>query len=190
MQVEKQSRPFSFASPVSFLTVVWVEDEEDRESHRGEGGVNVSAWLTARFKVKKLDAVTELTEGSRLGESNKLVTMKERDVLIRQRQGRRQPPAVWRANPGPHAGPHRCEHRSPECASSSRSTACVGSAAQPSPPQTPRQERPAEQTRHTRKLKLYLTSTGSNVLPRRLITQKPLYIFFGYWERPCICFEL
>lgn len=62
---------------------------------------------------------------------------------FRLRPGPRQPPAVWRASPAPRGGPSRCGRRSPECASSSRSTACAGSAAPSSPPRTERRGRPA-----------------------------------------------
>lgn len=62
---------------------------------------------------------------------------------LRLRPGHQQPPAVWRASPAPRGGPSHCGRRSPGCASSSRSTACVGSAAPSSPPQTQRREHPA-----------------------------------------------
>lgn len=55
-----------------------------------------------------------------------------------------QPPAAWRASPAPRGGPSHYGRRSPECASSSHSTACEGSAAPSSPPQTRRLERPAQ----------------------------------------------
>lgn len=69
-----------------------------------------------------------------------------REAAFRRRPGRRQLPAVWRANPAPRGGPSRCGRHSPECASSSHSTACADLAAPSSPPQTQRRERPVKWT--------------------------------------------
>lgn len=91
--------------------------------------------------------------------------------MFRLRPGRQQPPAVWRANLAPRGAPFRCGRRSPECASSSHSTACVGSAAPSSPPQTRRRERPANIQTDVGSLLIYRNPpwNGASLFPSVLI---------------------
>lgn len=76
-----------------------------------------------------------------MSKCGRLVVMQ--GATVRPHPGPLLPPAAWRASPAPRGVPSRCGRRSPGCASSSRSTACAGSAALSSPPPTRRRGHPA-----------------------------------------------